>query len=543
MSTVEKLFIRFKGIRGKLMIPGIVQFFTFALLTLISAYFINRLGSDLKDSVNVRLPVAQYTQQMTKSVHESVRYSWSVYGAALDLEERARFLKLVEESVSSFEEALANYRTMPLSEAALEVSEPLLKVWLEFKEALDQAVAALKKNDGRFDEMAKYYLSSQVRLASEPLSLILEKLSRIRMSEQQQSAKIGLRGARMALYVLFGISTFAVLITVLVSHRIGMRIADKLASMASALGEEAESLATVAEEIRVTSASSHKDVADQAVAIQETSAAIEEISAMVGRNAENAQKSHQVSCKSQEAATEGSTVVAQMSEAMSQINSSNAEILQEISSSEQENKQIVDLINEISAKTEVINAIVFQTKLLSFNASVEAARAGENGKGFSVVAEEVGNLASMSGGAAKEISTILQNSVQRVEGISKNTRERVEKVLTGSREKVDRGSVIAKRCAEVLNVIVEDVTGVNTMMTEISDASKEQAKGIGEMTKAVGELDRVAHRSADSAQTAAQAAARLASRAENLRLMVQDLTILVHGDRQLTAEPERNFQS
>ena len=72
------------------------------------------------------------------------------------------------------------------------------------------------------------------------------------------------------------------------------------------------------------------------------------------------------------------------------------------------------LISEIGNKTKVINDIVFQTKLLSFNASVEAARAGEHGKGFSVVAEEVGNLAHMSGNSAKEITQLLESSINRV---------------------------------------------------------------------------------------------------------------------------------
>jgi methyl-accepting chemotaxis protein len=93
---------------------------------------------------------------------------------------------------------------------------------------------------------------------------------------------------------------------------------------------------------------------------------------------------------------------------------------------------IVKSIAEIKTKTNVINDIVFQTKLLSFNASVEAARAGEHGKGFAVVAEEVGALAAMSGNASKEIAQLLDGSLSRVTVLADETKQRADGIAIGS---------------------------------------------------------------------------------------------------------------
>lgn len=96
---------------------------------------------------------------------------------------------------------------------------------------------------------------------------------------------------------------------------------------------------------------------------------------------------------------------------MREIDSSNKELVKEIERNNTELTKITNMISEINEKTQVINDIVFQTKLLSFNASVEVVRAGEHGKGFAVVAEEVGNLASMSGKASLDISEMLETSI------------------------------------------------------------------------------------------------------------------------------------
>ena len=119
----------------------------------------------------------------------------------------------------------------------------------------------------------------------------------------------------------------------------------------------------------------------------------------------------------------GKSIIDEMNAIVQDIHSGNEEMVKQVNNSNEEVEKIISIIKTIGDRTKVINDIVFQTKLLSFNASVEAARAGEMGKGFSVVAEEVGNLAKMSGDAAQEISAILDDSITTVHSIIERTKE------------------------------------------------------------------------------------------------------------------------
>jgi len=218
-----------------------------------------------------------------------------------------------------------------------------------------------------------------------------------------------------------------------------------------------------------------------------------------------------------------------MSLAIKEINVSNEAILTQIGESNSQISEIARVIAEIGNKTKVINDIVFQTKLLSFNASVEAARAGEHGKGFAVVAEEVGNLAQMSGNAAKEISEMLAESIKSVEGIVENTKQKVERLISDGRQKVQSGIVIADQCGTVLNEVVDNVAELNTMVTEISVASQEQSQGVNEITKAMNELDQTTHANATTSQHVSGYATSLSEESKDMNGIVVELLAVVQG--------------
>ena len=184
------------------------------------------------------------------------------------------------------------------------------------------------------------------------------------------------------------------------------------------------------------------------------------------------------------------------------------------------------LIAGIGEKTEIIDEIVFQTKLLSFNASVEAARAGEHGKGFAVVAEEVGNLAQMSGKAAKEIEEMLDDSVKKVEKVIATSTTEVGLLVEASREKVKVGSKTAETCLEVFSEMEENASEVKILMEEVSQASKEQADGIKNITVAMNQLDQSTLSNADSALKSNTLSASLAKQANQV---LGDIDLVVRG--------------
>ncbi len=179
----------------------------------------------------------------------------------------------------------------------------------------------------------------------------------------------------------------------------------------------------------------------------------------------------------------------------------------------------------------MINEIVFQTKLLSFNASVEASRAGEHGKGFAVVAEEIGNLAQMSGKASLEISTMLGESMEKVDKIIQETKGNVDVLVSRGNEKIENGVMTAKECGEVLEEIFRNVSNVSKIAAAIELAGLEQAEGIAEINKALGELHQVTQKNNNTGLEAASAAEKLASESRALNIIVNELSLTIYGEK------------
>lgn len=325
----------------------------------------------------------------------------------------------------------------------------------------------------------------------------------------------------------------------LVSFGAGMLLANGIMiSMNKSLNRVAENLFDSANQVmgashQIAVSSTHlsHSTSTQASSLEETAASMEEITSMVVITAANAQKTSEVAVTSLEQAQKGKAVVENMTQAMDDINRSNNDIMVQISASNQQIEEIIKVIAEIGDKTKIINDIVFQTKLLSFNASVEAARAGEHGKGFAVVAEEVGNLAQMSGNASKEISAMLDKSLHKVERIVHETQQKVEKLIATGREKVETGSSIATECSQVLTELVTNFANVSRMANEISQASNAQSINIAEINRTMAQLEQVTQKEASSSEGYAAAAEELSAQAESLRGIVRNLMTVVKGSQ------------
>ena len=228
--------------------------------------------------------------------------------------------------------------------------------------------------------------------------------------------------------------------------------------------------------------------------------------------------------------------------AIDQIDQSNSEVSNQMEVSNRQLSEITKLITDIGSKTKVINEIVFQTKLLSFNAAVEAARAGEYGKGFAVVAEEVGNLARMSGTAAKEISTLLEESVVKVNSIVNESKSRVDRLMNDSKEKIMHGSQTAQNCNASLETILNQVQNLDSLISGIAVASKEQSTGIREVSKAIGQIEQTTQQNTSVAQSSSVAADHLRLDSEALNLLIQDLNQIVSGTKFLGADAHSNTE-
>lgn len=347
------------------------------------------------------------------------------------------------------------------------------------------------------------------------------------MAEAAQKAEDDYFAARNMMITL---SISSILIGLALAFTILRAMGKSIDQVIANLTDNSGNVTGAAQQIASSSEELSQAATEQASSLEETAASIEQMNSMVQKNAENAVRTSELASKSTSSAEKGKVVVGDMIKAINEISVSNNTIMVQVDQSNQKISDIVKVISEIGNKTKVINDIVFQTKLLSFNASVEAARAGEHGKGFAVVAEEVGNLAQMSGNAAKEISTMLEESIQKVEGIVNETKQKVGHLIQDGKNKVEVGAEIAKQCGDVLDEIVDNIGNVSHMANEISTACQEQAQGVQEITKAMNQLDQVTQTNASTSEEAASAAEELASQADSLREVVSVLVMTIKGE-------------
>jgi methyl-accepting chemotaxis protein len=250
-------------------------------------------------------------------------------------------------------------------------------------------------------------------------------------------------------------------------------MSNKLRSVVAEVRQGVESVTTASSEIATGNLDLSQRTEEQAANLQQTAASMEQLTATIRQNAETAQQATQLAGSASTVAAQGGAVVGQVVSTMEGITSSS--------------RKIAEIIG-------VIDGIAFQTNILALNAAVEAARAGEQGRGFAVVAAEVRNLAQRSAQAAKEIKSLIGESV----------------------DKVEAGSKLVADAGQAMGDIVAQVKRVSDLIGEISAASHEQSSGIGQIGDAVSQLDQVTQQNAALVEESAAAADSLKHQARQL---------------------------
>jgi aerotaxis receptor len=222
----------------------------------------------------------------------------------------------------------------------------------------------------------------------------------------------------------------------------------------------------------------------QASSLQQTAASMEQLTSNVQQSAASVHSANELAGQASSVAAAGGTIVAQVVQTMDDIS--------------QSSRRILDIIG-------MIDGIAFQTNILALNAAVEAARAGEHGKGFAVVATEVRSLAQRSATAAKEVKTLIDSSIA----------------------KVDAGARLTTNAGTTMSEVIASVSRVTRVMNEIHDATEEQSRGIGQVNQAVVQIDDITQQNAALVEQAAAAASSLARQAD---CVAQAFAIFKLGD-------------
>jgi methyl-accepting chemotaxis protein len=259
-----------------------------------------------------------------------------------------------------------------------------------------------------------------------------------------------------------------------------------------------EQITLAAENIASGSQSLSQGASEQAAAIEEFSSNLQETAAMARQNASNAQHTRGVAEQAKQDATLGTENMQRLSEAITRIKKS-----------ADQSAKIVKTINEIA----------FQTNLLALNAAVEAARSGDAGRGFAVVAEEVRNLAMRSAEAARNTSTLIEESV-------KNS---------------DQGVALNKEVFGNLTVIRQQINTVSEVIAEIATASDQQRAGLDQVNKAVAQMNTITQQTAANAEESASAAQQLSGRAAEMQAMVRTFNLTSRTSSALPARQAEDF--
>ncbi|MBC3906389.1 methyl-accepting chemotaxis protein [Undibacterium umbellatum] len=261
---------------------------------------------------------------------------------------------------------------------------------------------------------------------------------------------------------------------------------DNLAATVGQVRTGTETITVASQEIASGNADLSSRTESQASSLEETASSMEELTSTVRQNADNARQANQLVVSASGVAVKGGAVVGQVVSTMGSIKESS--------------RKIVDIIG-------VIDGIAFQTNILALNAAVEAARAGEQGRGFAVVAAEVRNLAQRSASAAKEIKSLISDSV----------------------DKVDQGSKLVDEAGKTMDEIVTSVQHVADIMSEITAASQEQSSGIEQVNLAITQMDEMTQQNAALVEQAAAAAESMEEQAVALAQAVSVFKLNIAG--------------
>ena len=481
-----------------------------ALVGGIGLFASSRLGGSIDDAVLAG--AALQSSQEADMMHDAIRGDAQLaYIGALenDKAQIAEAEKGLQDHAETFISALDKLRSLPLSEASRAAEAEARPLVTKYIEAGRRVVQASSGNA----EAARSELPG-LQTAFAELEDKLEALSGVIGSTGEalnEQAKASVRRVQLVIAAALCLVTVTMMVAALwmarrmtlpMAHAVAVadrlaqsdltaevhvagndetvrlleamsRVQANLSGVVRGVQINADSVATASVQIAQGNNDLSQRTEQQASALENTASSMEELSATVKQNVDNAKQANQLAQGASTVAIQGGAVVAQVVDTMKGINESS--------------KQIADIIS-------VIDGIAFQTNILALNAAVEAARAGEQGRGFAVVAGEVRNLAQRSAEAAKEIKSLINASVARVE----------------------QGTALVDKAGVTMTEVVSSIRRVTDIMGEITAASVEQSAGLSQVGEAVTKMDHATQQNAALVEESAAAAESLKGQAQQL---------------------------
>jgi methyl-accepting chemotaxis protein len=485
-----------------------------ALLAALSAMRIQSLSHEITHLLEDAYPRSILAHRVKADVNEVSRSMLSIL-IMTDPAQVEEELGKIDKFTQSSEKWMGQLQASVTDEDGVKLMSDIDKIRKKTKKS-QQLFTGLIKDNQKEDALTNFLFS--IRPAHAKYFAQLDKLVALQESHMVATGKSSTQQATHTTYIIAFLAVAALLVSSLVAYfatrsitrpliravEIAKRVAngdltarihsdslDETGQLIKALAHMNQCLQQIVGNVRTstdTIASASIEIAsgnanlsvrteNQASSLQQTSGAMNDLTAIVRQNANNASQANQLAASATEVATAGGAVVTQVVETMGNINASS--------------RKIVDIIS-------VIDGIAFQTNILALNAAVEAARAGEQGRGFAVVAGEVRTLAQRSATAAKEIKSLINESV----------------------EKVAQGSELVTQAGSTMTHVVDSVRRVSDIIGEITAASQAQSDGIESVTMTISKMDDVTSQNAALVEQAAAAAESMQNQAQSLAQLV-----------------------
>lgn len=395
---------------------------------------------------------------------------------------------------SDFTSATTKYSETVKLVADLEKNEEEQKIfskvdekWSKYLSLANQAIEKAKqaKGDAEFESLI-VFVNDEVDTVRLELYEDLARLSTFQSDSANSKDEMVSADSRFLQILTLSAVFIGALFAIGFGLWFSRRISNSIKATILDLSQSSEELSQAFIQLRTASQRISSGSAESASSLEETVASIDQVAGMVKSNAESLVKASDLAKQSKDLAESGASKVGQLIESI---------------------KELSVFSGKIESIVSVIDDIAFQINLLALNAAVEAARAGEQGKGFAVVADAVRELAQKSANAAKEIGALISVSV----------------------EKTKNSAMVADTSSTSLSTILNSVTDLSVIVSEVTKAGQDQADGLGQINQAMNLLDQATQTNASSAEETSSSADALSVQSEKLNQLVAGLNAFVDG--------------
>ena len=521
LDIKNKLSISF---RTKLLLLCMTPLVFVSIMALTVVQKSNSLVSDLRYVVINTISAVTVSKDMVNDVNMLSKSFYLMSSEQISDNQFDDSFIAVEDAIQRLNMSARMYKDVKMPEQASGLREKMLEQWGITSAEFPKIIELLDSGDL---DAAKSIFNSSLKegLGKIKASLSNIELNNVDVIEQRRDqikaiGQIDDKTSTVFALVLNG----SVLIFLLFFVK---KLINSLTSTAKVLDGTVDSSIVSSDEVNNIATTVMEIFREISNSLEDTTSSSLEIRKMSESNSNSITKSQEISKKNIDGINESVKVSLEMEQMFKKIQSSSNELEAVMGENKERMQEIFKLLDLVSEKTSMINGIVFQTKLLSFNASVEAARAGESGKGFSVVAEEVGSLAKMSGDSATEIFEILEDSRSKIDEILKESDQKNNQAIQRTNKLVDSSIQLVKGINTEFNKLKDSIKESNEIGESISKASDEQLSGLKMLDDSFNKINQLSSKSTSQVEELSKSSSKIQDEASKSSDAIEHLIKLV----------------